>query len=395
MSDYNEKLKTLKNGALKNIEKKFGENSYFLGEKKIPSVPLICSSGSLSLDNALCIGGFPEGRIIEIGGQESSGKSTLTLLNIAEVQRNGKLCAYLDVEQSFDPVYSSRLGVDVDSLTVLQPETMEETFEMLFDLIGSGVISYIVVDSENAMIPKKMLEGDTDTSMMGKSALLMSQQLPKVVSLAATNKCTVVFLAQERSKIGVVYGNPMKMGVGEAMKFYASIRIRTSKSEVQKDDEEGQSAVDINMSIIKNKVGAPFKKASFTLLTGADGKYGIDTIKEVLDFAVKFDFIKKTGAWFTYGNERFQGIANVRKYMEENIEAFNSLKSSIVSKLAEEREKAQTISSNSNTFNSAITEAVLENEKPARKRKVKIEEDTTVEEQNVSDAEVIEEAKTE
>jgi recombination protein RecA len=234
--DVKSKIEILKDTALKNIEKKYGKEKYYLGERKIPKVPLICSSGSLSLDQALCIGGFPEGRLIEIGGQESSGKSTLTLLNIAEIQRNGKVCAYLDVEQSFDPIYATRLGVDVYNLAVFQPETMEETFEMLFELLSSKVVSYIVVDSTNAMIPKRMLEGDTDTSMMGKSALLMSQQLPKVVSLAASNSCTVVFLSQIRSKIGVVYGSPEKIGVGESMKFYASIRIKTSKTEIQKDD---------------------------------------------------------------------------------------------------------------------------------------------------------------
>ena len=211
--------------------------------------------------------------MIEIGGQESSGKSTVTLINIAEVQRNNKLCAYLDVEQSFDPIYATKLGVDVNKLLVMQPETMEDTFEVLFELLKSGVISYIVVDSTNAMIPRKMLEGDTDTAMMGKSALLMSQQLPKVVSLASANKCTVIFLSQVRSKVGVVYGSPDKIGVGEAMKFYASIRIKTKKAEIEKDADgvEGQSSVDVILDVFKNKVGVPFKKAQFTLLTGKDG----------------------------------------------------------------------------------------------------------------------------
>jgi len=206
MADINDKLKILKDTALKNIEKKCGEGSYFLGEKTIPKVPILCSTGSIGLDIALCTGGFPRGRIIEIGGQESSGKSTLTLINIAECQRNGELCAYVDVEQTFDPIYAAKLGVDVSTLTILQPDTMEETFEMIFDLLNSGVVSLVIVDSTNAMIPKKMLEGDTDTAMMGKSALLMSQQLPKVRSLCSSNNATCIFISQIRSKVGVVYG---------------------------------------------------------------------------------------------------------------------------------------------------------------------------------------------
>jgi recombination protein RecA len=365
--DYQNKLKILQDTGLKNIAKKYGENSYFLGEKTIPKVPLICSSGSLSLDQALCIGGFPEGRIIEIGGQESSGKSTLTLINIAEIQRNGKLCAYIDVEQSFDTIYARRLGVDVKSLTILQPDTMEETFEMLFDLINSKVLSYIVVDSTNAMIPRKMLEGDTDTAMMGKSALLMSQQLPKVVSLASSNACTVVFLSQIRSKVGVVYGSPEKIGVGEAMKFFCTQRIKTSKTEQQKDDgEEGQSSIDIVMTVIKNKVGVPFRKAQFTLLTGLEGKYGIDTTKEIIDFAIKYDIVKKSGSWYSLGDERLgQGINNVRKYFEENTNIFQTVKTTIMSKLEEERNKAVEIA---DSFVNKIDE-VVEEIKPKRRGK--------------------------
>ena len=366
--DYQDKLKKLQEGALKNIEKKYGVGSYFLGDKTIPKVPLICSSGSLSLDQALCIGGFPEGRIIEIGGQESSGKSTLTLINIAEIQRNNKLCAYIDVEQSFDVTYARRLGVDVKSLTIAQPDTMEDTFEILFELLNSKVMSYIVVDSTNAMIPRKMLEGDTDTSMMGKSALLMSQQLPKVVSLASTNNCTVVFLSQIRSKIGIVYGSPEKIGVGEAMKFMASVRIKTSKTEQKKDDgEEGQSSIDVVMTVIKNKVGIPFKKAQFTLLTGDQGRYGIDTTKEIIDFAIKYELVKKSGSWYSMEDERLgQGIENVRKYFEDNITVFNSIKLSIQEKLEQERVAAMSIV---DSFDDTVNNIVNDVEKPKKSRR--------------------------
>lgn len=388
--EYQNKLKILQDTGLKSIAKKYGENSYFLGEKTIPKVPLICSSGSLSLDQALCIGGFPEGRVIEIGGQESSGKSTLTLINIAEIQRNGKLCAYIDVEQSFDVTYARRLGVDVHSLTILQPDTMEETFEMLFDLINSKVLSYIVVDSTNAMIPRKMLEGDTDTAMMGKSALLMSQQLPKIVSLASSNKCTVVFLSQIRSKVGVVYGSPEKIGVGEAMKFFCTQRIKTSKTEQQKDDgEEGQSSIDIVMTVIKNKVGVPFRKAQFTLLTGYEGKYGIDTTKEVIDFAIKYDIVKKAGSWYSYGEERIgQGINNVRKYFEDNDQLFQTIKSTIIKKLEEDREKAMQIE---DSFSSKMQE-IVEETKPKRRGKKddSVPENVDMETGGIKEAEVVE-----
>lgn len=383
-SEYLQKMESLKKNTLPGLEKKFGANSYFFGEKIIPQVPLICSSGSLSLDLALCIGGFPEGRIIEIGGQESSGKSTLTLINIAECQRNEKVCAYLDVEQSFDPVYAARLGVDVKNLLVLQPETMEETFEILFDLLNSKVISYIVVDSTNAMIPKKMLEGDTDTALMGKSALLMSQQLPKVVSLASTNSCTVCFLSQIRSKIGVVYGDPTKIGVGEAMKFYASVRIKTSKSEVVKNEDEGQSSIDVVMNVIKNKVGVPFRKAQFTLLTGLEGKYGIDTIKEIIDFGIKYEFITKSGSWYSLGEERIgQGIANVKKFFEDRPEILNDIKMSVIERITEERKKALSIP---DSFVNKIEDAV-EAKPKRRNKKDEVAEGSTVVEVNIHESE--------
>ena len=384
-----DKIKILEDGALKNLEKKYGKEAFYLGNKKIPPVPLICSSGSIALDHALCIGGFPEGRVIEIGGQESSGKSTLTLLNIAEIQRNEKLCAYLDVEQSFDPTYAQRLGVDVENLLISQPETMEETFEILFELISSKVISYIVVDSTNAMIPEKMLKGDTDTALMGKSALLMSQQLPKVVSLASTNKCTVVFISQIRSKIGVVYGSPEKIGVGEAMKFYASQRLKVNKSDIQKDDYEGQDSVDITVTVFKNKVGVPYRKASFTLLTGKDGEYGIDKMKEIIEFAIKYDIVEKAGSWYSFGEERLgQGLPNVKKFFQENPTIYTQVEQQIKDNLAKEREKLMSIES----FDSKVSDiADAINDKRRKKKDEKVEKVVEVQEQpEIKEAEIVE-----
>jgi len=389
-----EKLKILQNTAIKDLEKKFGENSYFFGDKKIPKVPLVCSSGSLSLDTALCIGGFPEGRIIEIGGQESSGKSTLTLINIAEVQKSDKLCAYIDAEQSFDPVWAARMGVDVDKLLVTQPDTAEEAFEQLYAILDSGVVSYIVVDSTNSLIPKRLFEGEVGDASMGLAARILSQELPKVRTKCTNTKCTVVFLSQVRSKIGG-YGNPDVIGIGNAMKFYASIRIKTSKAELEKDDgDQGQSSVDVIMNIFKNKVGVPYKKASFTLLTGLDGKYGIDNIKEIIEYAVRYEIVKKAGAWFTFESDRFQGMANIRKYFEENPSQLNRIKSIVMEKLQKEREELQTIAANTN-FDNELDKAIEENsEGKTRKRRTKetVEEAPVVlDESKISEGEVVEE----
>ena len=391
--DVNEKLKILRNTTLKALEKKHGEDSYYLGDKKIPKVPLVCSSGSISLDNALCIGGFPEGRVIEIGGQESSGKSTLTLINIAEIQRNGKLCAYIDAEQSFDPVWASKMNVDVEKLLVTQPDTMEEAFEALYSIMDSGVVSYVVIDSTNALTPRRVFEGeDVGDATMALAARILSQELPKIASKCAQTKCTVVFLSQVRS--GMDKYHPEVIGRGNALKFTASIRIKTSKADVEKDDgDEGQSKVTVRMNVFKNKVGIPFKKAEFTLLTGENGKYGIDTNKEIMEFGVKFDIIKRAGAWYTYGENRFQGFDNVVKFFNENPSVYAEVRETIMSKLAEERDKEQHISAD-DSFNSTLKEVVEENEKPKRAIKSKMEgnmEELSIVDNKTSDAEVVEE----
>jgi len=378
-NDLSKKLDFLKQNTLLNFEKKFGINSYYFENKQISSVPILCSSGSLSLDLALGTGGFPIGRIIEIAGQESSGKSTLTLLNIAEIQKNGMICAYIDIEQSFDPNYASMLGVDVEKLVIVQPDCMEEAFEMLFDLLNSKVISYIVVDSTNAMIPRKMLEGDTDTALMGKSALLMSQQLPKVVSLAKQNNCTVTFISQIRSKIGVTWGSPEKIGVGEAMKFYASIRLKTSRSDVQKDDETGQTSAIITIQVIKNKVGVPFKKATFKLLTGENNEFGIDTMQEVIDFAIKYDIIKKSGSWFSYKEERIgQGVQKVKEFFKTNIDIYNNIYNEIKQNIIDELQKTYNYSYVSFVSETNNNNNVETNNKPNKTRKAKIKNNSEI-----------------
>lgn len=393
MSDIvKEKIKKLENGALKELQKQFGENSFYIGKKKIPNVPLICSSGSLALDEALGIGGWPAGRIIEIGGQESSGKSTLTLINIAECQRKDMLCAYIDAEQSFDPVWAQKMGVDVENLLVVQPDYCEEAFNMLRVILDSGQMGLVVVDSTNSMIPKRLFEGDPGDAGMGLAARIFSQELPIIRTKCTNTGTSVIFLSQIRSKIGVSCGSPDVVGVGNAMKFYASIRIKTSKAEMEKTDEEGQEKIDVNMSIFKNKIAIPFKKASFTLMTGKDGEYGIDTKKEIINYAIKYDIVKKAGSWYSYGEERLgQGLNNVKKFFDENPEIFVTVKSTILNKIQENRQKDTSITADS--FANKIQESV--EEKPTKRRSKKdIEAEVVdVETGEIQEAEIVEETE--
>lgn len=392
MSDIvKEKIKKLENGALKELQKQFGENSFYIGKKKIPNVPLICSSGSLALDEALGIGGWPAGRIIEIGGQESSGKSTLTLINIAECQRKDMLCAYIDAEQSFDPVWAQKMGVDVENLLVVQPDYCEEAFNMLRVILDSGQMGLVVVDSTNSMIPKRLFEGDPGDAGMGLAARLFSQELPIIRTKCTNTGTTVIFLSQIRSKIGVMYGSPDVIGVGNAMKFYASIRIKTSKAELEKTDEEGQEKIDVNMSIFKNKIAVPFKKASFTLMTGKDGQYGIDTKKEIINYAIKYDIVKKAGSWYSYGDEKLgQGMNNVKKFFDDNPEIFSTVKSTILNKIQENRQKDTSITADS--FANKIQE--LTDEKPKRRSKKDIEAEVVdMETGEIQEAEIAQETE--
>lgn len=387
--DKVEKLKILKKTTIAGLEKKYGENSYYLGTKKIPKVPLICSTGSLSLDNAVGIGGFPAGRIIEIGGQESSSKSTLTLINIAEIQKQGKLCAYIDAEQSFDPSWAQKMGVNVEDLLIVQPDTAEDAFESLYQIMDSGVVSYVVVDSTNALIPRCVFESDTaGDSTMGKGARIISGELPKVQRKCTEHNCTVVFISQIRASMDKYH--PEVIGIGNAMKFWATLRLKTTRAEIEKDDgEEGQSRVDVKINVFKNKIAVPFKKAQFTLLTGEGGRYGIDTNKEVVEFAVKYELIKKTGAWFTYNDNRFQGFEKVKAFFDENPNEYDIIKNKIYAKFEEDREKGASIESN-DSFNAELQEIAEENDKPSRRRKAKNEStEAPVSEQNVSDAEII------
>jgi len=340
--EIQDRIEKLKDGALKEITKKHGTGSIILGEGEIKPVDIVCSTGSIGLDNAIGIGGYPKGRIIELSGWESSGKSTLTLINIAEIQRNGGVCAYIDAEQAFDPIYAEKIGVDVDNLIISQPECIEEAIDILRSLIKSGLVSYIVYDSTNFTLSRKLIEGEVGDADMGRGALIFSTELPKIAVDCSKSGCTVVFISQIRSKIGVSFGSPEVVGKGNAMRFAASIRMKVSKSDSVKTDEEGQESIDITVSIFKNKVATPYKKATFTLLTGKDGQYGVDVFKEILQFAIQYELISKAGAWYKImykGNEeRFQGEANIVAWLKSNPEAYEEIKSQVVVKLKEKND---------------------------------------------------------
>lgn len=369
-----EKIKQFQDSAVKNITKRFTDNDLYFGKKKIPDVPVICSSGSLSLDEALVIGGFPEGRLIEIVGMESSGKSTLTLLNIAEVQKNGKLCGYIDGEQTFDPVYASKLGVDVNKLALYQTNILEDALEVCLEYVNSGVMSYIVIDSMNAFLAKRELEGEIGDATMGVRALRWSQALPKFVDACARNNCTLVIISQIRSKIGVVFGSPEKYGIGESLRFNASLRIKVSKSDAEKNEETGQESVRIKATVFKNKVGVPYRKAEFTLLTGRKDKdgnpeYGIDVYEEILDYCVKYELIKKAGAWYSYGDEKIgQGANSAIQWLKANPEIYKTLREKVTSIFLEKGKELR-----ENAMDIAIQEAVETNSGKKRRRESKEE----------------------
>lgn len=302
--------------ALGQIEKQFGKGAVMrLGQNQHMNVEHI-STGSLSLDIALGIGGLPRGRIVEIYGPESSGKTTLSLHCIAEGQKNGGNVAFIDVEHALDPTYAAALGVDIDSLLVSQPDTGEDALEIAEALIRSGAIDVIVVDSVAALVPKSEIEGEMGDSHVGLHARLMSQALRKLAGAINKSNCVAIFINQLREKVGVVYGNPEVTTGGRALKFYSSVRIDVRRVESLKAGGEivGNRT---RAKVVKNKIAPPFKEAEFDIMYGE----GISRIGELVDLAVKADVIQKAGAWFSYGNERLgQGRENVKELLKNNEE---------------------------------------------------------------------------
>ncbi|WP_111857943.1 recombinase RecA [Acinetobacter sp. CFCC 10889] len=317
------------NAALSQIEKQFGKNTVMrLGENTVQAVESI-STGSLTLDIALGIGGLPKGRIVEIYGPESSGKTTMTLQAIAQCQKAGGTCAFIDAEHALDPQYARKLGVDIDNLLVSQPDHGEQALEIADMLVRSGAIDMIVVDSVAALTPKAEIEGEMGDSHMGLQARLMSQALRKITGNAKRSNCMVIFINQIRMKIGVMFGSPETTTGGNALKFYASVRLDIRRiGQVKEGDEIIGS--ETRVKVVKNKMAPPFREALFQILYGK----GVNHLGELIDLAVAQDIVNKAGAWYSYnGNKIGQGKNNAIRHMEENPEMAAEIEKLIREKL--------------------------------------------------------------
>ena len=325
MSTENQEKRKALEAAMSQIEKQFGKGSVMkLGDFKTMEVEAI-PTGALSLDIALGIGGIPRGRIIEVYGPESSGKTTLALHMIAEAQKMGGEAAFIDAEHALDPVYAKHLGVDIDNLIVSQPDTGEQALEIAEALVRSGAIDVIVVDSVAALVPKAEIDGDMGDSHIGLQARLMSQALRKLAGAINKSKAVIVFINQLREKVGVMFGNPETTAGGRALKYYASVRLDIRKIDNIKQDGEvvGNRA---RVKVVKNKVAPPFREAEFDIVYGK----GISKEGNILDLAVNLDIIEKSGSWFSYNGERIgQGRENVKKYLNDNKQTMNEIEKKV------------------------------------------------------------------
>lgn len=315
--------------AMSQIERQFGKGTVMrLGEKEQEAVPSI-STGSLSIDIALGIGGLPKGRVVEIYGPESSGKTTLTLQVIAECQKAGGTAAFIDAEHALDPVYAENLGVNLDDLVVSQPDTGEQALEVADMLVRSGAIDLVVVDSVAALTPKAEIDGDMGDHHVGLQARLMSQALRKITGNISRSNCMVIFINQIRMKIGVMFGNPETTTGGNALKFYSSVRLDIRRIGAVKEGDE-IIGNETRVKVVKNKVAPPFKQAEFNILYGK----GVDHLSEVIDLGVKLELVGKAGAWYSYkGNKIGQGKANAAKFLGENPEIAEEIETQIRAQL--------------------------------------------------------------
>ena len=341
--ENSEKMKALE-AALGQIENQFGKGSVMkLGDFQAMNVEAI-PTGALSLDIALGIGGIPRGRIIEVYGPESSGKTTLALHMIAEAQKLGGEAAFIDAEHALDPVYAKHLGVDIDNLIVSQPDTGEQALEIAEALVRSGALDIIVIDSVAALVPKAEIDGDMGDSHIGLQARLMSQALRKLAGAINKSKSVIVFINQLREKVGVMFGNPETTAGGRALKYYASVRLDIRKIENIKQDGEvvGNRA---RVKVVKNKVAPPFREAEFDIVYGK----GISKEGNILDIAVNLDIIEKSGSWFSYNGTRIgQGRENVKKYLQDNPEIAKEVEEKIRANFNEAFEKSLGEDSNEN-----------------------------------------------
>jgi recombination protein RecA len=336
-SENMDKQKALE-AALAQIDRAFGKGSAMkLGSREAVEIETI-STGSLGLDIALGIGGLPRGRVVEVYGPESSGKTTLALHAIAEAQKNGGTAAFVDAEHALDPIYARKLGVDVDELIVSQPDTGEQALEIVDTLVRSNAIDILVVDSVAALVPRAEIEGEMGDSHVGLQARLMSQSLRKLTGSISKSKCLVIFINQLRMKIGVMYGNPETTTGGNALKFYASVRldIRRTGQIKDRDDIVGNTT---RVKVVKNKVAPPFKQVEFDIMYGK----GISKVGEILDLGVKAGIVEKSGAWFSHDSVRIgQGRENAKTYLDENPETAERIERAIRGKTDEVAEALMT-----------------------------------------------------
>ena len=317
--------------ALANIEKQFGKGSVMRLGDEVRAPLEIIPSGSIALDVALGLGGFPRGRVVEIYGPESSGKTTVALHAVANAQRAGGIVAFIDAEHALDPDYAKNLGVDTDALLVSQPDSGEQALEIADMLIRSGALSLIVIDSVAALVPRAEIEGEMGDSHVGLQARLMSQALRKLTGSISRSRCTVIFINQVRMKIGVMYGNPETTTGGNALKFYASVRldIRRTGQIKDRDDIVGNTT---RVKVVKNKVAPPFKQVEFDIMYGE----GVSKVGEILDLGVKAGLVEKSGAWFSYDSTRIgQGRENAKQYLKDNPDVAQRIENAIRGKTEE------------------------------------------------------------
>src|SRR5690554_287742 len=324
-ADKEAKLKALQL-TLDKLDKTYGKGTVMkLGDRAVVEVEAI-PSGSLGLDLALGVMGYPRGRIIEIYGPESSGKTTLTLHAIAEAQKAGGIAAFIDAEHAFDRFYAEKLGVDIDNLIISQPDHGEQALEIADNLIRSGAIDIVIIDSVAALTPKSEIEGEMGDSKMGLHARLMSQALRKLTASISKTKSTVIFINQLREKIGVVFGNPETTTGGNALKFYASVRLDIRRSTQIKDSDSVATGNKVRVKVVKNKVAPPFKQAEFDIMYGE----GISKVGEIIDLGVDYEIIRKAGSWFSYGESRLgQGRDAVKTMLSDNPELMEELEEKI------------------------------------------------------------------
>jgi recombination protein RecA len=324
------KLKALKL-TLDKLDKTYGKGTVMkMGDRAVEDVEVI-PTGSLGLDVALGVGGYPRGRVIEIYGPESSGKTTLTLHAMAEAQKKGGIAAFIDAEHAFDRGYAEKLGVDVENLIISQPDNGEQALEIADNLIRSGAIDIVVIDSVAALTPKSEIEGEMGDSKMGLHARLMSQALRKLTGSISKTKCTVIFINQLREKIGVMFGNPETTTGGNALKFYASVRLDIRRSTQIKDTESNATGNKTRVKVVKNKVAPPFKQVEFDIMYGE----GISKVGEIIDLGVDFEIVKKAGSWFSYDDTKLgQGRDAVKALLLDNPELMDELEKKIKDAIA-------------------------------------------------------------